>query len=366
MPERPQEDTTVSGPSPLADESVELSKAIQRRTGRTFHVATRFLPERVRRPTFVLYAFFRMADEVVDDPDPGPADRQRATLERYREAALGERETDDPVLSAVADLRVAHDIPDREIDVFVDAMERDIDGPDVETTADLAAYTRGSAVAVGNMMLAVMDPPNCEAARPHARALAEAFQLTNMLRDVREDVTEYGRVYLPRDAMDRHGVSRADLANGECTSGVRALVGEQLRATESRYREGVAGIAHLPADTRFPVLLSAVLYAEYHRLIRERDYDVLSDPPSLSVLDYCRLFARTWYHWRRGRDPETVFYRVSAIEATPPDRSRPAGEGPDRAAGEVGLAGRLKRTLSGPLAWLAARLPGGVPCRGER
>lgn len=77
---------------------IDESKRIHRRTGRTFSLATRLLPERVRRATDALYAFFRVADEVVDrtdDPDP---DRQRDELERMRAAALGDRETDDPVL----------------------------------------------------------------------------------------------------------------------------------------------------------------------------------------------------------------------------------------------------------------------------
>ena len=110
----------------VTPDQIASSKAIQRRTGRTFHLATRFLPARVRRATYVLYAFFRIADEVVDDPDPDPPAVQRAELARIREAALGRRETDDPVLDAFSEIRRRHGIPDREVEEFLRAMERDV------------------------------------------------------------------------------------------------------------------------------------------------------------------------------------------------------------------------------------------------
>lgn len=293
---------------------LERSKAIQQQTGRTFHVATRFLPERVRDPTYVLYAFFRLADDVVDDADPSPPAAQRADLERLRAMALGERPPDDPVLAAFDELRVAHDIADEEIETFVDAMLADVEPDGYDTYAELETYLCGSAVAVAYMMLAVMDPVERERARPHAKALGEAFQLTNFLRDVREDVVEYDRVYLPRATLERYGVSTADVTALRNSTGVRAAIRHELERAETLYREGVAGIRHLPEDCQFPVLLSAVLYAEHHRQIRERGYDTVSSTPSLSTRRSLRLVARTWWNWRRDQDPEAVFYRVSAVD----------------------------------------------------
>ncbi len=299
-------------------EQLRESKEVQRRTGRTFHVATRFLPERARRPTYVLYAFFRTADDVVDDPDPGaPADLY-AELDRIREAATGRRETDDPVLAAFDEMRRRHGIPEREVETFLDAMAADVEPDGYDTFADLSDYLRGSAVAVAYMMLDVMDPADAEAARPHARALGEAFQLTNFLRDVREDVTEYGRVYLPRETLAEHGVSPDRIADLRFSEGVAGAVRAELRRTEERYREGVAGIRHLPRDCQFPVLLSAVLYAEHHRLVRERGYDVLSATPSLGRVDYLRVLSRAWWHWRTAPDPASAFYRASAVPASAP------------------------------------------------
>ncbi len=306
---------------------LETSKAIHRRTGRTFYLATRFLPQRVRHPTYVLYAFFRTADEVVDDAADVPPDEQRADLERLREEALGTRPPSDPVLSAFVEVCDRHDIPDAEINHFIDAMCTDIEKSRYETYDELEAYMRGSSVAVANMMLAVMDPDDPETARPHAAALGEAFQLTNFLRDVREDILERDRIYLPRPTRERHGVTDEQIVALEMSDGFAATMRAELNRTERRYRTGVAGIRYLPPDCQFPVLLAAVLYADHHRLIRNRNYDVLTGDPSLGTLRKVRLLARTRWHWRRTDDPAMAFYRSSGI-----DREERASHGAESGA----------------------------------
>lgn len=316
--------------STAAADSVAESKAIQRETGATFHLATRVLPRRVRHATYVLYAFFRVADDVVDDPDPGPASEQRRELERMRDVAHGKVVSDDAVLTAFRRIADEHAIPGREIDEFVDAMLRDVEGADYGGYEDLEAYLRGSSVAVANMMLAVMDPEEAEEARPHARALAEAFQLTNFVRDVREDVLDYDRVYVPRETLEEHRVTPDDVRALEPDPAVREAVRAELRRTEERYREGVAGIRMLPPDCQFAVLLAATLYAEHHRLVRARNFDVLMGRPSLSTARRLLVLARTWVAWKRYGDPETVFYEVSPVPETErvPQDVREATDGP--------------------------------------
>ncbi|WP_135829265.1 phytoene/squalene synthase family protein [Halorussus halobius] len=299
----------------VTDQQLRRSKAIQQRTGRTFSFATRLLPERVRHPTYVLYAFFRVADEVVDGDDDPSAAEQRERLERLRAEALGRDDTDDPVVAAFSELREEYDIPEREVEVFIDAMAEDVETERYETYDELASYMRGSAAAVGVMMLSVMDAAN-ETTRPPAVALGEAFQLTNFLRDVREDVEDHGRIYLPAATLERHGVTAAQIRRCNPTKGFRAAMAEELRRAERKYREGVAGIEHLPDDCQFAVLYAAVLYAEHHRGIRARDYDVFGSSPEVGALRAAWLWARTRWHWRRSRDPVTVFHRVSAV----PDR----------------------------------------------
>jgi phytoene synthase len=307
------------------DSQRERGKQIHKETGKTFYYATRLLPERIREQTYVLYGFFRIADEVVDDGRDRDPESQRSELERIQTAALGEADTDEPVIAAFAEVREEADIPDEEVDAFIDAMITDIDTDRYQTYDDLRAYMRGSASAVGNMMTAIMDLEHPDRARDHAMALGEAFQLTNFIRDVREDIDELGRVYLPLETLERNDVSVEQLRRHEVTPGFRRAVQSELARAEARYRHGVQGIEYLPRDCQFAVLLAAVLYAEHHRLVRRQEFDVLSNRPSLSRPRKVWLIARTWWNWRRFGDPQTVFRRVSAIpaEEAPADDSVP-------------------------------------------
>jgi phytoene synthase len=297
------------------------SKEIHRKTGRTFYYATRLLPERVRHATYVLYAFFRVADEVVDDADTetSPAE-QRRRLEAIREAALGgpaDRdvlgETDADVLAAFSELRERYDIPGREVDVFVEAMLTDIGKARYESYEELATYMRGSASAVGVMMTYVMEPEDVDAALPHAQRLGEAFQLTNFVRDVGEDIVERDRIYLPAETLRKYGVTEAQVEAREFNRAVQGAVERELRRAESLYREGVAGIKYLPRDCQLPVLTAAVLYADHHRLIRRVGGDTLTRTPELSAPRKVWLVAKTWAYWKWTKDPETVFAKVSAV-----------------------------------------------------
>lgn len=295
------------------DSQLERGKAIHRETGQTFYYATRLLPERIREQTYVLYGFFRIADEVVDDGVDRSPDIQRNKLEEIRAGALGEQSIDEPIVTAFSEVRENAAIPDVEINAFIDAMIADIDTNRYETYEGLEGYMRGSAAAVGNMMTAVMDTERREKAQPHAMALGNAFQLTNFIRDVREDIEELDRVYLPLETLQRHDVTVEQLRHGQYSPGFRRAVQFELRRTEQLYRKGVRGVEYLPDDCQFAVLLSAVLYAEHHRLIRNQNFDVLSNRPSLSRSRKLWTVARTWWNWRRFEDPVTVFRRVSAV-----------------------------------------------------
>jgi phytoene synthase len=102
--------------------------------------------------------------------------------------------------------------------------------------------------------------------------------------------------------------------------------------TEELYREGVEGISLLPDDCRFPVLLASVMYAEHHRLIRARDYDVVSSEPSLGTIRKLTLYVRTRLAWARKKDPVAVFEKVSAV-------------GDKESAADRTRVGRIKRAV---------------------
>jgi phytoene synthase len=208
------------------------------------------------------------------------------------------------------------------VNTFVDAMQADLEKTRYDSHEELEEYMRGSAVAVGYMMMDVMEVDDPETAAPHAAALAEAFQLSNFLRDVAEDVHQYDRVYLPGETREEHGVTVEQLREGDVTPSFREAMRSELAYTERKYREGVAGIEYLPEDCQFAVLVAAVLYADHHRLIRRRNCDVLTETPSLSTPRKLWLVAKTRALWALNSSPEAVFYRATGLAETGDHRHR--------------------------------------------
>ncbi|MDY6780329.1 MAG: phytoene/squalene synthase family protein [Halobacteria archaeon] len=308
-------------------EGVRVSKGVQRSTGKTFHLATRLLPERVRHPTYVLYAFFRLADEVVDKPDQELGESERRQLEGIKQVALGDAtpeeavsegavlsaDTDREVLNSFREVKEEFDLSDTDVDEFIESMKADIDTKRYETYSELEGYMRGSAVSVGRMMTDVMVEDASEETYAHAEALGEAFQMTNFLRDVREDITDYGRIYIPRETLREANVAESEVEKLEHSPEFADAVRAELRRTDNLYREGVEGIKLLPKDCQFAVLVASVLYSDYHRLIEKRGYDVLTQEPSLGSLRKLRLVAETYYRWKTTDEPEEVFYEVSPV-----------------------------------------------------
>jgi phytoene synthase len=298
------------------------SKSIHRQTGKTFYYATRLLPERVRHPTYVLYAFFRVADEVVDNPNGRTATEQKDRLEEIRDAALGKKPTDDPVLAAFSDIREEYGIPDQEIDVFIDAMLTDIETSRYENYKELESYMRGSAAAVGVMMTIIMETDDPESTIPKARRLGEAFQLTNFIRDVGEDITDRDRIYLPQTTLDDCNAESEDIEALRFTDELSEAIEIELQRAERLYQEGVSGIKYLPQDCQLPVLTAAVLYADHHRLIRDRHNDTVTSTPSLGTVRKLALVAKTRWYWLWNKDPETVFAKVSEIPILEEDHTQ--------------------------------------------
>jgi phytoene synthase len=139
------------------------------------------LPKDIRHETYVLYAFFRKADEIVDTTDPDP--NQDEKLESFKRQAKGLEETDDVVIESFNEVREEKDIAKGDIDSFINAMKMDIDKDEYEEFEEVREYMDGSAAAVGRMMTSIMSPEQEDKALPHATALGEAYQMTNFIRD---------------------------------------------------------------------------------------------------------------------------------------------------------------------------------------
>ncbi|MGV9297216.1 phytoene/squalene synthase family protein [Amycolatopsis sp. NPDC003676] len=249
--------------------------------GRTFFLATRLLPARARPAAHALYGFARMADELVDNPEPGtdPAVALDKVTGLVDEVYDGRVPT-DPVLAALADTVSRYDIRRDLVDAFLHSMRMDLTVSEYATYADLGEYIYGSACVIGLQMLPVFGTVvPLEEASPSAAALGEAFQLTNFLRDVGEDL-DRGRLYLPTSELAAFGVDRTVLLDarrsGRPDPRVRAALAVAVSRTRAVYRRAEAGIPLLRPESRPCVRTAVTLYEGILDEIEAMDYAVLN------------------------------------------------------------------------------------------
>ncbi len=259
------------------------SRELNARHGRTYFLATRLLPAERRPAVHALYGFARHADEIVDDLGDGrPAAAKAAALDELGTAlatALDGGPAAHPVLAAVADTARRLGIDRAHFVDFLASMRMDTEVRSYATFADLGRYMHGSAAVIGLQMLPVLGTvgPREEAEEP-AAALGVAFQLTNFLRDIGEDL-DRGRVYLPAAELAAFGVDRDLLAWSRRTrrpdARIRRALAHLVAHTRAVYRRAAPGIALLEPVSRACVGCAFTLYHGILDEIERADYDVL-------------------------------------------------------------------------------------------
>ncbi|MET0134554.1 MAG: phytoene/squalene synthase family protein [Kibdelosporangium sp.] len=262
-------------------------RSLNAQHGRTYFLATRLLAPEQRPAVHALYGFARYVDDVVDMPAPNATiddiGRRIDDAEEHMTAGRRRGTSDHPVIAAVVDTAHRYHIADELFTAFFDSMRMDLSIRDYPSRTDLAKYVYGSARVVGLQMLPVLGAvDDIQDAAPPAAALGEAFQLTNFLRDVGEDLHR-DRVYLPADELAAFNVDRERLTwcrdRGRADAPVRRALAEQVAITRAVYREAAPGIAMLRPVSRPCIGTAFTLYAEILDRIQEMDYNVFAARP---------------------------------------------------------------------------------------
>ena len=278
----PSVEALVTDPEALLAHGYRQARDITRAHGTTYYWGTLFLPPQQRRDVYGLYALCRLADDIVDEPEKAtghgldaslqPGERL-AQFEQRFQADLAAGRSDDPLFAAIVDTARRLDLDSGCYDRFFGAMQLDLVRTSWASWPQLRdEYMEGSAAVIGEMMLPVLRPRSREAAFAPARALGLAFQLTNFLRDVGEDL-ERGRVYLPADELAAHG---ADPWLRRVTPQWRSFMAEQIARNRALFHDAEAGLPHLPASSRRCVGAALAMYSRILCLIEAADYDVFS------------------------------------------------------------------------------------------
>ncbi len=253
--------------SPLtaATHSLSLAQAlsycqeITQQHSKTFYLGSRFFPPNERKAVWAVYAACRLADNIVDESTGGQATEGLKTWWDDIKAVYNGQPRNDPMTIALAWAVQQYPIPLPAFAELHEGLKMDLEGYEYHTMDDLILYCRRVAGVVGFMIAPISGYSGGEQTLHHALMLGQAMQLTNILRDVGEDLNR-GRIYLPQQLMAQFGVSRQTLEQGIVTPEYRALMQYLCAITRQKYTQGRQGIPALGGNSRLAVAAAARAY----------------------------------------------------------------------------------------------------------
>jgi 15-cis-phytoene synthase len=288
-----------------------VCRGITRSNAKNFYYAFLVLPKRKREALCAVYAFMRRCDDIADDPTLSLAER-RSKLDIWLNelhAAQQGHPSDDPILLALTDAQRRYTIPAGLLDELATGTAMDVESqaePDPANSAaagltvryhtfeDLKVYCYRVASVVGLVCIHIFgyrDPM----AEPLAEQCGLAFQLTNIIRDVKEDAS-MGRVYLPEEDLAKFGLSATELLSTDAAR-LRPLLAMEADRAREFYRSGEELIPYISEDSQPALWVLVNIYRRLLEKIADRQYDVLSVRVSLTVGEKLRILAKGF--WQR-------------------------------------------------------------------
>ena len=262
-------------------------------SGSSFYYSFLFLPPERRRAITALYTFCREVDHVVDEvSDPGVA-RAKLAWWRREVAAVYGGTPQHPVAQALQPVVAAYALPQAHFQSVIDGMEMDLDHRGYADWADLERYCHRVAGVVGLMSAEIFGRTQPETLA-YARDLGIAFQLTNIVRDVGEDARR-GRIYLPQDALARHGVAPSALLRRDGGDAFRALMRDEIARARQWYDRAQRALPAADRRAQRPGLIMAAIYRRLLDTIERDPVAVLQRRVALTPL------AKLWLAWTTAR-----------------------------------------------------------------
>lgn len=241
---------------------------------KTFQYASMLLPPKRRQAMRVAYAFFRRMDDMVDQARVSPSE-----FHNWREQAMRPvLEQTDPILMAWADVRDRFAVNPAHVQELLNGIEIDLHPRRYETLKELQGYCYQIASTVGLLSLPILGlalGASLEQAEPYAAQLCIALQLTNILRDVSEDL-EQGRIYLPNAELSAFGLSYTDIEDRQYDDRFKSLIAHLIRYTRRLYAESWPGIRLLSLTGRLIVGFGSFYYLAILDEIERLDFDVFT------------------------------------------------------------------------------------------
>jgi phytoene synthase len=280
--------------------SYAYAARITRAAARNFYYSFRFLTPERRRSIFAVYAYSRRLDDAVDGVEERGTDpdEARALLDHLRSFLSGEPPS-DPLVPALRDTIAKYSIPVVHFEELIDGMRMDLSKRRYRTFEDLYRYCYRAASAVGLICIEIFGYDDREARLP-AEHLGIAMQLTNILRDVAEDLRR-GRIYLPLADLERFGYSERELEARVVDDRFRALMEFEVGRARHFFSLADALFPHIRPESRYCPILLKRFYSAILARIERQAYDIFSKRPRLPLYRKLQLAAATWLEARRGR-----------------------------------------------------------------
>lgn len=266
---------------PTVDEARAWCRRLAETHYENFHVASWFLPEKLRPHFHAIYAYCRVSDDLGDEVNG--AGEALALLDFWGEelAACYRGEARHPVFVALGETIGACEIPVTPFADLLRAFRQDQVVTRYASMDEVMGYCRYSANPVGHLVLYVCGYRDAERFAL-SDATCSALQLANFWQDVRSDFAQRGRVYLPQDAMARHGVTERMIGEGKATAEFRALLREMVEDARAMFERGLPLIGKVDRELAVDLDLFSRGGLEILRAIEQRGYDVLSARPAIS------------------------------------------------------------------------------------
>ena len=283
--------------------SYEECKRLNSLHGKTYYLATLLLPPAKRPHVHALYGFARYADEIVDDLSSTLSEEEKAAeLERWGKGVLADIKTGtskDHIGRALVDTVQRFAIPIEYFEAFLNSMTMDLTVSQYQTFEDLMEYVYGSASVIGLQMVPILGG-DIAAANNCAQKLGTAFQLANFIRDVSEDL-DRGRVYLPIQELQNHGVTSEMLEAKVLTPQIKSALKEQIERVRRLQREATPGIAYLAPESRACIDAASELYCGIVDEVEKIDYEIFKIRAKTSTWRRIKVALPAYLRARRAR-----------------------------------------------------------------
>lgn len=269
-------------------------EALAKQRLENFPVLSEYVAREHSHHLAAVYAFCRIADDAADEStSPEEALARLGALARDLDRAYRGERAERVEMRALAATIESRRLPREPFDDLLEAFRQDQHKTRYATIGELLDYSRRSADPVGRLVLETLD--QLRDGRDEKLRLSShvctGLQLANFWQDVAKDARK-GRIYLPADAMARHGVDEGTIAAGSATPGFRALLAELCALTAPRFVEGARLADLVEGRLRIPILAFAIAGDELLRRIREADYDVFARRPEIGDLPLKKILAK--------------------------------------------------------------------------